>query len=63
MTHSLINVFSQLAVGGNPHVLNICRIIIIILAVVLSEKVQMKQEPNKTVIHMQSKPAVSEYKQ
>lgn len=62
MTHSLINVFSQLAVGGNPHVLNICRIIII-LAVVLSDKVQMKQEPNKTVIHVQSKAAVSEYKQ
>lgn len=62
MTHSLINVFSQLVVGGNPHVLNICRIIII-LAVVLSDKVQMKQEPNKTVIHVQSKAAVSEYKQ
>lgn len=33
MTHSLINVFSQITTGGNQYVLFICRIIIIIIAV------------------------------
>ncbi len=36
MTHSLINVFSQLAAGGNQYVLLICRIAIIAIAVILS---------------------------
>lgn len=33
MTHSLINVFSQLAVGGNLYVSYVCKIIIILAAV------------------------------
>jgi len=36
MTHSLINVFSQLAIGGNPYIAYVCKIIIIITAVTLS---------------------------
>ena len=38
MTHSLINVFSQLATGGNPYVLLICRMVIIVIAVILSNQ-------------------------
>ena len=36
MTHSLINVFSQLVIGGNQYVSYVCKIIIIVMAVVLS---------------------------
>ena len=43
MTHSLINVFSQLAMGGNQHVSYICKIIIIIMAVALSIREQNKK--------------------
>ncbi len=42
MTHSFINVFSQLAVGGNPYVAYICKIIIIIIAVTLSNRKKMQ---------------------
>lgn len=42
MAHSLINVFSQLAVGGNQYVLLICRIIIIFIAVILSSQERRK---------------------
>lgn len=38
MTHSLINVFSQIVIGGNQCVLFICRVIIIVIAVVLSNQ-------------------------
>ena len=38
MTHSLINVFSQLATGGNPYVLLIRRMVIIVIAVILSNQ-------------------------
>lgn len=38
MTHSLINVFSQIVIDGNQYVLFICRIIIIIIAVILSNQ-------------------------
>ncbi|MDE5947050.1 MAG: CPBP family intramembrane metalloprotease [Oscillospiraceae bacterium] len=38
MTHSLINVFSQLATGGNQYVLIICRIVIIVIAVIFSNQ-------------------------
>lgn len=38
MTHSLINVFSQLSMGGNQYVSFICRIIIVVIAVVISTK-------------------------
>ena len=38
MTHSLINVLSQLATGGNQYVLLICRIVIIVMAVILSNQ-------------------------
>lgn len=42
MTHSLINVFSQLAVGGNQYVIFICRIVIIAIAVILSNHERRK---------------------
>ena len=42
MTHSLINVFSQIATGGNQYVVFVCRIIIIIMAVVLSNHKRRK---------------------
>ena len=40
MTHSLINVFSQLAMGGNQYVSYVCKIVIIVIAVVLSIREQ-----------------------
>lgn len=46
MTHALINVFSQLAVGGNQYVSYACKIIIIVVAVVLSTQKQNKSETN-----------------
>ena len=42
MTHSLINVFSQIAIGGNQYVLFICRIVIIVIAVILSNQERRK---------------------
>lgn len=42
MTHSMINVFSQIATGGNQCVLFICRIMIIMIAVVLSNQERRK---------------------
>ena len=45
MTHSLINVFSQLVVGGNQFVSYVCKIIIIVMAVVFAIREQSK---NKT---------------
>lgn len=37
MTHSLINVFSQIIMdGGNPYVTYICKIIIVVISIVLS---------------------------
>ena len=42
MTHALINVFSQLAVGGNPYISYICKIIIIVMAIVISSREQKK---------------------
>lgn len=42
MTHSLINVFSQLAIGGNQYVIFICRIVIIAIAVILSNHERRK---------------------
>lgn len=44
MTHSLINVFSQLTIGGNQYVSCICRIFIISIAVVISTKEKKKHE-------------------
>ena len=43
MTHSLINVFSQLAIGGNQYVSYGCKIIIIVMAVVISIREQNKK--------------------
>ena len=40
MKHSLINVFSQLAMGGNQYVSYVCKIVIIVIAVVLSIREQ-----------------------
>jgi membrane protease YdiL (CAAX protease family) len=36
MTHSLINVLSQLSIGGNYYVAYVCKIIIIVIAIILS---------------------------
>ena len=38
MTHALINVFSQVAVGGNSFVLLCCRGVIVMAAVFISSK-------------------------
>lgn len=38
MAHSLINVFSQIVTGGNEYVQLICRIVIIVLAVVIADR-------------------------
>lgn len=43
MTHSLINVFSQLAIDGNQYVSYVCKIIIIVMAIALSSKEQNKK--------------------
>lgn len=43
MTHSLINVFSQLTIGGNQYVSYVCKIIIIVMAVALSSREQNKK--------------------
>ena len=50
MMHALINVFSQLAVGGNQYVSYVCKIIIIVVAVVLSTQKQNKSETNVSVL-------------
>lgn len=42
MTHSIINVFSQIVIGGNQYVLFVCRIIIIVIAVVFSNQERRK---------------------
>ena len=49
MTHSLINVFSQLAIGGNQYVAYVCKIIIIVIAIVLSTSEQNKKETDASV--------------
>ena len=46
MTHSLINVFSQLAVGGDQNITYACKIIIIVMATVLSIREQNKKATN-----------------
>lgn len=43
MTHSLINVFSQLAIDGNQYVSYVCKIIIIVMAIALSSREQNKK--------------------
>ena len=40
MTHALFNVFSQITTGGSSYVSYLCKIIIILIAVVLSTKKQ-----------------------
>ena len=49
MTHSLINVFSQLATGGNLYVSYICKIMIIVIAVVFSIREQSKKGTDVSV--------------
>lgn len=49
MTHSLINVFSQIVTGGNQCVLFVCRIIIIVIAVVLSNQERRKGKKKSAV--------------
>ena len=44
MTHAVINVFSQLVMEGNQYVSYVCKIIIIVMAVVLSCREQNKKE-------------------
>ena len=43
MTHALINVFLQLAIGGNQYVSYVSKIIIIVMAVVISSGGQNKK--------------------
>ena len=43
MTHALINVFSQLAIGGNQYVSYVSKIVIIVMAVVISSGGQNKE--------------------
>lgn len=43
MTHALINVFSQLAIGGNQYVSYVSKIVIIVMAVVISSRGQNKE--------------------
>lgn len=50
MTHSLINVFSQLAVGGNQNISYTCKIIIIVMATALSIREQNKKITDVSVI-------------
>ena len=50
MTHSVINVFSQLAVGGNQNISYACRIIIIVMATVLSIREQNKKVTGVSVL-------------
>ena len=50
MTHSLINVFSQLAVGGNQNIAYACKIIIIVMATVLSIREQNKKATDVSVL-------------
>lgn len=47
MTHSLINVFSQLAVGGNTFVSYACKVIIIMVAVSLVIREEKNNERSK----------------
>ena len=44
MTHSVINIFSQLAIGGNQNISYACKIIIIVMATVLSVREQNKND-------------------
>lgn len=50
MTHSLINVFSQLAMEGNQYVSYVCKIIIVVMAVVLSIRGQNKKKTDVSVL-------------
>ena len=43
MTHSLINVCSQVTIGGNQGVSYVCKVSIIVIAVVLSVRAQNKR--------------------
>ena len=50
MTHSVINVFSQLAVGGNQNISYACKIIIIVMATVLSIREQNKNDYHQILL-------------
>lgn len=50
MTHSLINVFSQLAVGGNQNISYTCKIIIIVIATGLSIRERNKKITDVSVL-------------
>ena len=50
MTHSLINVLSQLAVGGNEHISYASKLIIIILAILLALRAQNNKARDLSVI-------------
>lgn len=44
MTHSLINVFSQLMTGGNPYVGYISRVVIVAIAIIFATQANRKQK-------------------
>ena len=43
MTHALINVFSQLAIDGNQYVSYVSKIVIIVMAIVISSRGKNKK--------------------
>jgi hypothetical protein len=50
MTHSLINVLSQLAVGGNENISYACKVIIIVVAILLVLRAQNNKARDLSVI-------------
>ena len=50
MTHSLINVFSQIAVGGNENISYASKVIIIVLAILLALRAQNNKARDLSVI-------------
>ena len=50
MTHSLINVCSQIFEGGNIYVSYLYKVVVIVLAIILSNKT-LKREKNNNLHH------------
>jgi len=46
MTHSLINVFSQLVTGGNQYVGYFSKVVIIVIAIMLATKTTIRKQVN-----------------
>ncbi|WP_326513651.1 CPBP family intramembrane glutamic endopeptidase [Clostridium intestinale] len=48
MTHALINMFTQIAIGGNEYLSIICKIIVIIIAITIHRKHKMSKKYGET---------------